>query len=336
MNATIFPEKEKHYPVLLDEIISIITPQYGGTFIDCTFGQGGYTKKILEYPKTKVIALDRDPKSIKISSKLKKIVSNRFHFENIKFSNLEAIKLKKENIKSIIFDLGFSYVQIRDGTTGLSFNSFGDLNMKMGQNEFSAKDVIHKLDQRELEKIFKFFGGERDSKKIASEIVKNRKKINIDTQGLVKIIQYSQKKKNYKIHFATKVFQSLRIFVNKEISELVFGLISAAKILKPGGKIVVVTFNSLEDQIVKFFFKSLSQKKSISRYMPNIEQADNLFKLGNKKPIIPSSKELKINPPSRSAKLRYVIKQREVKNFEEKILEKFNYLLEIENFSKKL
>ncbi len=117
MNATIFPEKEKHYPVLLDEIISIITPQYGGTFIDCTFGQGGYTKKILEYPKTKVIALDRDPKSIKISSKLKKIVSNRFHFENIKFSNLAAIKLKKENIKSIIFDLGFSYVQIRDGTT---------------------------------------------------------------------------------------------------------------------------------------------------------------------------------------------------------------------------
>ena len=206
MNATIFPEKEKHYPVLLDEIISIITPQYGGTFIDCTFGQGGYTKKILEYPKTKVIALDRDPKSIKISSKLKKIVSNRFHFENIKFSNLEAIKLKKENIKSIIFDLGFSYVQIRDGTTGLSFNSFGDLNMKMGQNEFSAKDVIHKLDQRELEKIFKFFGGERDSKKIASEIVKNRKKINIDTQGLVKIIQYSQKKKITKYISQPKFF----------------------------------------------------------------------------------------------------------------------------------
>ena len=208
--------------------------------------------------------------------------------------------------------------------------------MKMGLNEFSAEDVIHKLEKNELEKIFKFFGDEKDSKKIAAAIIKNRLIKKIDTQGLVKIIEASKKKKNNKIHLATKIFQSLRIFVNKEISELIFGLINAAKILKPGGKIIVVTFHSLEDKIVKFFFKSLSEKKSISRYMPQIAQEDNLFKLVNKKPIIPSKKELRENLRSRSAKLRFAIKRKNIPNFEKNFLEKFNYLLEIENLSRKL
>ena len=335
MNATIFPEKKKHCPVLLNEIISIITPQYGGTFIDCTFGQGGYTKKILEYPKSKVIALDRDPESIKISSALEKKFGKRFFFKNNKFSFIDKLELNNENINSIIFDLGYSYTQIKDTGKGLSFNSHGELNMKMGINEFSAKDVIYKLDKNELEKIFKFFGDEKDSKKIASKIIKNREAKKIDTQELVRIIK-SSKKKNYKTHVATKIFQSLRIFVNKEISELIFGLINATKILKPGGKIVVVTFHSLEDKIVKFFFKSLSEKKSISRYMPKIDEEDNLFKIGNKKPIVPSDKELKANILSRSAKLRFAIKEKDVLNFEKEILKKFNYLLEIENLSRKL
>jgi len=162
MNATILPEKEKHYPVLLNEIVSIITPQYGGTFIDCTFGQGGYTKKILEYSKSKVIALDRDKDSKNISLNVKKIFKERFHFENKKFSQINKLDLKNENIKSIIFDLGYSYTQIKDVKKGLSFDSSGDLNMKMGLNDFSAKDVIHKLDQKKLEKIFKFLGDERN------------------------------------------------------------------------------------------------------------------------------------------------------------------------------
>ena len=335
MNATIFPEK-KHYPVLLNEIISIITPQYGGTFIDSTFGQGGYTKEILKNSKSKVIAIDRDSESLEIASNIKKKYGNRFFFENKKFSCLNKIKLNKDNINSIIFDLGYSSAQIKDKEKRLSFNSHGDLNMKMGLNEFSAEDVIHKLEKNELERIFKFFGNEKDSKKIATAIVKNRVIKKIDTQGLVKIIEASKKKKNNKIHLATKIFQSLRIFVNKEISELIFGLINAAKILKPGGKIIVVTFHSLEDKIVKFFFKSLSEKKSISRYVPQIAQEDNLFKLVNKKPIVPTKKELRENPRSRSAKLRFVIKKKNVLNFEKNFLEKFNYLLEIENLSRKL
>ena len=336
MNAIILPEKEKHYPVLLNEIVSIITPQYGGTFIDCTFGKGGYTKKILEYSKSKVIAIDRDKDTKNTSLNIKKKFKDRFVFENKKFSQIDKLDLKKENIKSIIFDLGYSYDQIKDYKKGLSFDSKGELNMKMGLNEFSAKDVIHKLDQKDLQKIFKFFGDERDSKRIANKIVKNRKNKKINTQDLVRIIKNSKRKKNYKIHSATKVFQALRIFVNKEISELIYGLINAAKILKSGGIIVVVTFHSIEDRIVKFFFKSLSENQSISRYMPKTNEKDKLFKLINKKPILPSNEEIKKNPPSRSAKLRFAIKEKDIVNFEKNILEKFSYLLEIENLSEKL
>ena len=139
MNATILPEKKDHYPVLLNEIISIITPQYGGTFIDCTFGQGGYSKKILEYPNTKVLSLDRDKDTINISHSLKKKFKNRFFFENKKFSQIKDLNLNNENIKSIIFDLGYSLTQIKDQKKGLSFDSKGPLNMKMGLNDFSVK-----------------------------------------------------------------------------------------------------------------------------------------------------------------------------------------------------
>ena len=197
MNATILPEKEKHYPVLLNEIVSIITPQYGGTFIDCTFGKGGYTKKILEYSESKVIAIDRDKDSKNASLSIKKKFKDRFIFENKKFSQIDKLDLKNENIKSIIFDLGYSYDQIKDYKKGLSFDSKGELNMKMGLNGFSAKDVIHKLDQKDLQKIFKFFGDERDSKRIANKIVKNRKDKKINTQDLVRIIKSSKRKKKF-------------------------------------------------------------------------------------------------------------------------------------------
>jgi len=336
MKATIISGNAKHYPVLLNEIISIITPQYGGTFIDCTFGQGGYSKKILDYPDTKVIAIDRDIESIKKAENIREKFENRFLFKNIKFSQLTNLKLKKEDIKGIIFDLGYSYTQIKDPKKGLSFDFSGELNMKLGINEFSAKEVINKLEERELLNIFKYFGEEKESKKIARNIVEDRKSKEITTEELVRIIESTKKKKNHKTHSATKVFQALRIFVNKEISELIYGLINAAKVLKKDGIIAVVTFHSLEDKIVKYFFKSLSENKSVSRYLPKEDEKINLFKLINKKPIIPSQKEINENPPSRSAKLRYVVKKEDFFNFETDILDKFNYLLEIENYSEKL
>ena len=336
MIATIIPDVKKHYPVLLNELISIITPQYGGTFIDCTFGQGGYTKKILNFPETKVIGLDRDIETKKKAKAIEDQFKNRFFFKNIKFSQLNNLKLKNENIKGIIFDLGYSQTQIKDPKRGLSFNSFGELNMKMGINNFSAKEAINQLDEKELEKIFRYFGEEKESKRIAHNIVEDRRNREITTEELVRIIKSSKTKKNYKIHSATKIFQALRIFVNKEISELIYGLINATKVLKKDGLIVVVTFHSIEDRIVKYFFKSLSENKSVSRYVPKNNEKINLLKLINKKPITPSVKEINENPPSRSAKLRYAIKKENFYDFDTDILDKFKDLIEIENFSKKL
>ena len=336
MDATIVSEVPKHYPVLLKEIISIITPQYGGTFIDCTFGQGGYSKKILEFKNTKVIALDRDKDSQKKANQIKLNFEDRFIFKNIKFSQLNNLKLKNEDIRGVIFDLGYSYTQIKDPKKGLSFQSKGNLNMQMGLNNYSAEDAINQLDEKELDKIFKFFGDEKESKFISRNIVKERSKKKIDTQTLVEIIDKTKRKKNFKVHSATKVFQALRILVNKEISELIFGLINAAKVLKKDGVLAVVTFHSLEDKIVKYFLKSLSENKSISRYVPVTQQAETLFILNQKKAIVPTDKEVNENLPSRSAKLRYGIKKSNFYDFETDILEQFKNLIEIENFGDKL
>ena len=326
----------KHYPVLLNELISIITPQHGGTFIDCTFGQGGYSKKILSFKDTKVIALDRDSESKIAADLISKKFDDRFLFKNKKFSQLENLKLKNENIRAVIFDLGYSYTQIKDPSKGLSFTSLGELNMKLGMNEFSAQEAINKLSGPELEKIFKFFGEENEAKKIANQIVNLRKTENINTPSLVKLIEKTKKRKNFKVHSATKVFQALRIFVNKEISELINGLIAATKILKKDGVLAVVTFHSLEDKIVKYFFKSLSENKSISRYVPKINPPETLFNMIEKKPIKPSASELNENIPSRSAKLRYVVKKKDFYNFDTELLKEFDFLINIENFGNKL
>ena len=336
MDATIVSEVPEHYPVLLKEIISIITPQYGGTFIDCTFGQGGYSKKILEFKNTKVIALDRDKDSEEKANQIKLNFEDRFIFKNIKFSQLNNLKLKNEDIRGVIFDLGYSYTQIKDPKKGLSFQSKGNLNMQMGLNNYSAEDAINQLDEKELDKIFKFFGDEKESKFISRNIVKERSKKKIDTQTLVEIIDKTKRKKNFKVHSATKVFQALRILVNKEISELIFGLINAAKVIKKDGVLAVVTFHSLEDKIVKYFLKSLSENKSISRYVPVTQQAETLFILNQKKAIVPTDKEVNENLPSRSAKLRYGIKKSNFYDFETDILDQFKNLIEIENFGDKL
>ena len=336
MEATIVSDNVKHYPVLLKEIISVISPQHGGTFIDCTFGQGGYTKEILKNENTKVIGLDRDINSKIVGDQLSKKYPDRFLFKNQRFGKLENLKLKNENIKGIFFDLGYSLTQIKDPRKGLSFNSDGKLNMMMGLNEFSANEVIKNLDQQDLERILKIFGDEKNAKFIVRNIIKERQCRNIDTQELVKIIEKSKKRKNNRIHCATKTFQALRIFVNKEISELINGLISSVKILKKDGVLAVVTFHSLEDKIVKYFFKNLSENKSVSRYEPQIEQKEILFKMPLKRAIIPNINEIKVNPPSRSAKLRYVIKKKDVFEIESDLKKKFSHLLEIENLGLKI
>ena len=335
MNATIKLENVKHFPVLLNEIISIISPLYGGTFIDCTFGQGGYSKKILENNNNKVFAIDRDCSATKIVNQFKKKYQNRFEFENRKFSEILNIEQNIKNLKGIIFDLGYSTTQIKDPEKGLSFNNKGKLNMKMGLNKFSADDVVNKLGQKELAKIFKVFGEENSSKIISKKIISFRKRKNIQTEDLVNIINSVKKKKFSKTHNATKVFQALRIIVNNEISELIYGLINSFKLLPVGGVVAIVTFHSIEDKIVKFFLKNYSENKNDSRYLPSRIEKKILFKLIDKKPIIPNNKELNLNPASRSAKLRYGVKLNNHSDFSE-FVKKFSYLLEVEKLFKKI
>ena len=325
MNATI--NLEKHFPVLLNELVSIISPLYGGTFIDCTFGAGGYSRKILENNLNNIIALDRDNSVNSIVSQFITKYKKRFKFYNKKFSDIDQIK--EDNIKAVIFDLGYSLNQISDLNRGISFNSKGKLDMRMGLNDFSCDDVISKMSQQSLFKIFKYFGDEKYAKPISKKIVQLRKNKRIKTENLVEIIDGVKKKKSGK-NKSTKIFQALRIFVNNEMTELINGLINAYNILPIGGVIAVVTFHSIEDKIVKFFFKEYSEIKNSSRYLPKSISSKKYLNLTKRKPIVPSYNEVKTNPPSRSAKLRFAYKLHDGCDFK-KFINYFSYLKEIEN-----
>ena len=243
-----------HFPVMLDEVTRICSPNKGGVYIDCTFGGGGYSKKLLKFSKTKVIALDRDEFIIKIGQELKKKYPKRFFFHQKKFSEVNTV-VENQSVDAVVFDLGLSSIQLNNLERGFSFNSREKLDMSMGLSTISAEEVVNNFSEQKLKSIIKILGEEKDASRIARNIIKTRlvKKITKVDQ-LVGIIKRS-KKKNYvnKINPSTKTFQALRIFVNKEITELIEGAINATKILKPGGKILIVSFHSIEDKIVKYF-----------------------------------------------------------------------------------
>ena len=267
---TLLPSLEfSHFPVMLSEVIKILSPSKGGLFVDCTFGGGGYSKALLKFPGVKVIALDRDEKVLSIASRLEKKFHSRFQFYQIKFSQID--KILNDHVDGIIFDLGISSLQLNDMNRGFSFKSKDKLDMTMGLSNISAQDAINNLSENDLKLIIKILGEEKEAAKIAKNIVKVRSKKKITrVDELVKIIEKS-KKKNFsaKINPSTKTFQALRIFVNKEISELIKGITNATKYLKPGGKILVVSFHSIEDKIIKYFFRNFSENKSKpSRYIP--------------------------------------------------------------------
>ena len=264
-------EKTQHYPVMLNQVLSIISPQHGGTFIDCTFGGGGYSKAILKYPNTKVLAIDRDSIVKQYADVLKKKFPGRFNFFQDKFSNIDKIIQANENPKSIIFDLGLSSFQLSDDKRGFSFKSKNSLNMQMGLNKYTAYDVVNFLDKECLANIIKIFGEEKDNRKIAQKIIKRRNVKPIKTsEELASIVNEVKKNyNNYKKNTATKTFQAIRIFVNQELTELIIGLILASQLLSDGGVLVVVSFHSLEDKIVKNFFNLYSElNKNPSRYLP--------------------------------------------------------------------
>ena len=333
INPTSSPELS-HFPVMLEEVIKVCNPKKGGVFIDCTFGGGGYSKQFLQYPNTKVIALDRDNLIFKISEDLKKKHPERFFFYNKKFSELKTV-VNDQLADVIVFDLGLSSIQLNDFKRGFSFKSKDTIDMSMGLSNFSAVEVLNNFSEQKLRSIIKLLGEERDASRIAKNIVKTRlvKKIT-KVNHLVEIIERS-KRKNYsaKINISTKTFQALRIFVNKEITELVNGIINAAKVLRPGGKILVISFHSIEDKIVKYFFSNFSSNKSHpSRYVPYYNNSKSfLFCKYKNKIFKPSAEEVKVNPPSRSAKLRYAVRSENEFFYPTDLINKFQKYLDLES-----
>jgi len=308
----------KHIPVMSEDIDRILTPYKSGLYIDCTFGGGSITRKILSKKNTKVISIDRDNFVESFSKEIGKEYKNRFEFVIDRFSNLENI-LKEKNLQkipvAIIFDLGLSSFQIDNPERGFSYRQDGLLKMTMGKNNVTAHDIINKLEQKDLRNIFNLFGEDKDSGLIAKLIVQKRqdKEIN-STQELADIILRAKRYKNSKynkVDACAKIFQAIRMVVNQELTELYEGLTSAIKNLSIDGKIVVITFHSLEDKIVKKIFDIFSNKrKGTSRYLPENNENDNfnILEIKNRKPIIASEKEIKNNNRARSAKLRCATK----------------------------
>ncbi len=332
MNTQISSLEIPHFPVMLNEIIKIASPSKGGLYIDCTFGGGGYTKAFLKFSKVRVIGFDRDNHVVSIARALEKKFKERFRFFQLKFSQVDSVL--KNRVDFIVFDLGISSIQLNNLKRGFSFKSKDKLDMTMGLCHTSAEEAINNLSEKQLKKIIKILGEEQEASKIAKNIVKFRsvKKIT-RVDELVKIIEKSKKKiSGSKINPSTKTFQALRIFVNKEITELMNGIVVATKYLKPGGKILTVSFHSIEDKIVKFFFKNFSMNRSKpSRYLPeNNSDSFNLFEKYNNKIIKPSSKELSKNYRSRSAKLRYATRSKNEFIFPKNLFQKFNKYLDVE------
>jgi len=328
--------ENKHFPVMLDEVIqTCLSINKNQLIIDCTFGGGGYSKELLKFPKTKIIALDRDKSAISRAKYLEKNFPIKFSFYNEKFSNLDKI-IKKENKPDIIiFDLGLSTFQLKDYSRGFSFKSNERIDMQMGLSKISAEDVINKIDEKSLRLIIKILGEEREAGRIAKNIIKARMLKKIDTvTELVRIIEAS-KKKNYnkKINVCTKTFQALRIFVNKETTELIEGLIKASQLIKFGGKIIVISFHSIEDKIIKYYFTNYSSSKSNpSRYMPTENnQKNSFFEKYKNNFLTPSTEELIKNPASRSAKLREAIRTKQEFIYPDEFKKKFKKYIDIEN-----
>ena len=339
MNTTNSSLEKKHFPVMLSEVIqTCLSIKKDQLIVDCTFGGGGYTKELLKLPNTKVIALDRDKFAYNRAKNIEKKFPTKFTFYNEKFSNLDVVIKKENKPDAIIFDLGLSTFQLQDYSRGFSFKSNKKIDMQMGLSETSAEDIINTLDEKDLKLIIKILGEEKEAGKIAKNIVKARaiKKINTVTE-LVRIIEAS-KKKNYnkKINVCTKTFQALRIFVNKETTELIEGLIKASQLIRFGGKIIVISFHSIEDKIIKYYFTNYSSNKSNpSRYMPTeSNQKNSFFEKYKNNFLTPSSEELVRNPASRSAKLREAVRTEQEFIYPKEFKEKFKKYIEIENVIK--
>lgn len=294
----------RHVPVMLAEVLQHLAPAPGAVILDGTFGAGGYTRALLE-KGAEVVALDRDPNAIAGGQALVKEFAGRLTLNHSTFSRLDDFA-PDGGLDGVVLDIGVSSMQIDEAERGFSFQRNGPLDMRMSSDGVSAADVVNKARATDLIRIFSFLGEERQASRIARAIEKRRaEKKFTTTRDLANLIEMVNPRRAVdKIHPATRVFQALRIYVNDELGELAGALFAAERALKPGGRLVVVTFHSLEDRIVKRFFADRAGKASGSRHLPEVAQTPTIFEPISRQAVAASDAEADINPRARSAKLR--------------------------------
>jgi 16S rRNA (cytosine1402-N4)-methyltransferase len=297
----------RHIPVLGRAVAEFLQAKDGGVYIDGTFGAGGHTRAILKVAGTRVIGIDRDQSAVAGGFGLVEDAGGRLVLVEDRFADLEAVAHGQglAAVDGVLLDLGVSSMQLDQAARGFSFRHDGPLDMRMGGAGPSAAEVVAHAPERDLAAIIATLGEERFARPIARAIVKARAGQPIDTtRALADIVGKVVRTRPGDIHPATRTFQALRIFVNDELGELVDGLGAAERVLRPGGRLVVISFHSLEDRIVKTFFSERGGQGGGSRHLPEAARASPSFRVLTRKPVTADDAEIAINPRARSAKLR--------------------------------
>jgi 16S rRNA (cytosine1402-N4)-methyltransferase len=296
-----------HLPVMLREVLLHLAPQDGRVYIDATFGAGGYSRGILEAANCKVVAIDRDQSAVAAGMSLVEEFHGRLTLAEDHFSRLDRVArdLGFASVDGVVLDIGVSSMQLDESGRGFSFRSDGPLDMRMERRGPSAADVVDTLPEEELARVISTLGEERRARAVARAIVEARKTAPIRATGaLADIVRRVVHSEPGDIDPATRTFQALRIYVNDELAELAGALAAAERILAPGGRIVVVSFHSLEDRLVKTFLTARSRATASSRHQPEVPALPPTFRLLTKKALAPSADETAANPRARSAKFR--------------------------------
>lgn len=295
-----------HKPVMINEVLDTLSPHDQEIYIDATFGAGGYSAAILEKANCSVIALDRDPEAVLRAQSLKNQYGNRFSFYEGRFGDMDRI-VPSQGYDGIVFDIGVSSPQLDEAERGFSFRMEGPLDMRMEKSGLSAADVVNTFDEKEIARIIWVYGEERRSRAIAKAIIAQRP-FETTTQ-LAELVRSIVGMERPGFDPATRTFQALRLYVNDELGELERGLEASEKLLKTGGRLVVVSFHSLEDRIVKTFLRKKSGGDAQpSRHLPDVSRIKPTFQLKNRKALTPQETEIRTNPRARSAHLRWAIR----------------------------
>jgi len=299
-----------HLPVMLQEVLANLAPRDGASYLDGTFGGGGYARAILTAARCTLYAIDRDPDAIARGATLAAEFPDRLALVEGRFGDMRELMAARgvTALDGVVLDLGVSSFQIDQAERGFSFRADGPLDMRMEKDGPSAADLVNRLPEAELADILWQFGEERHSRRIARAIVAARKEARIETTGqLVRIIHSVMPRDPSGIDSATRSFQGLRLKVNDELGEVERGLEAAARLLAPGGRLVVVAFHSLEDRIVKRFMQNAAGRApGASRHAPSamLERGAPGFRLVTSNALRPGAAEVSANPRARSARLR--------------------------------